>query len=455
MSALAMPLRSAPAAPSAGTGFVLQRKCGCSRSTAALGGECEACRAKRAGVQARLRIGPPDDAYEREADRAADAVTRDAPALLRVRRLPSGSAAAGAAPERVTRVLAAPGQPLEPAARAAMENRFGHRFDHVRVHTDGDAAASAGDIGARAYTRGRHIAFAAGEYRPQTRAGRHLLAHELTHVLQQSGAAEAPVQRDLAIEPKGVTKTERALSEKDIKDAIAFNKRRIKNKKTLSEIRDVVGVPPEPAVSDRDLVLAVARWQSAHGVAQDGQLGPVTVLLLVEELQAEADLVPDLGKAADKLKGEFSKAFVDIDATHCGCKTELEDEIKTADRFIGHYAACGADPANKTGNDIEACVNTRVGGVTVLASTSSTGAITADCKRTGPCAKLLCAIDLAHEQIHSVFTGELKQKHGADRAAFDKEFNDAATWVPDEINSRNTDKSLAAWALAVLKRSCP
>jgi hypothetical protein len=454
MSSLASPLRSAPAAPSAGTGFVVQRKCACGGASAAFGGECEACRAKRAGVQTMLRVGPPDDAYEREADRAADAVMREASALPPVRRVATGTAA-GAAPARVTRVLAAPGSPLEPASRAAMESRFGHSFDHVRVHADGAAAASARDIGARAYTHGAHIAFASGEYRPESPAGRRLLAHELTHVLQQAGAAAPPIQRDLAIEPQGVTKTERTLSEKDIKDAIAFNKRRIKNKKTLSEIRDVVGVPPEPAVSDRDLALAVARWQAAHGVAQDGQLGPVTVLLLVEEMQAEADLAPDMGKVADKLKGEFSKAFVDIDATHCGCKTELEDEIKTADEFIGHYSACGANPANKTGNDIEACVQARVGSVTVLASTSSTGAITADCKRTGPCAKLLCAIDLAHEQIHSVFTGELKQKHGADRAAFDKEFNDAKTWVPDEINSRNTDKSLATWALAVLKRSCP
>jgi hypothetical protein len=461
MTGLAMPLQTARAAPPPRTGSVLQRKCACGGSTAALSGGCEACRGKRAGVQAKLQLGPVDDRYEREADRAADAIGRDAaapeaqPSPIRVQRLCSASAAAGAAPERITRVLAAPGRPLDGASRALMEGRFGHGFDHVRVHTDGEAAASTRDIGARAYTHGAHIAFAVGEYRPETQVGRRLLAHELAHVVQQSGAAEAPVQRDLAVEPQGVTKVERTLSEKDIKDAIAFNKTRIRNKQTLRTIRDIVGVSPDPAVSDRALALGVARWQASHGVAQDGQLGPVTVLLLVEELQAEAELVPDLAKAAGKLKGEFSKAFVDVDASHCGCKTELEDEVRTADRFIGHYAACGADPANKTGNDIEACVKTRVGSVTVLGSTSSTGAITLSCQRTGPCAKMLCAIDLAHEQIHSVFTGELKQKHGADAAAFAKEFNDATTWVADEINSRNTDKSLAKWALAVLKRTCP
>ena len=87
--------------------------------------------------------------------------------------------------------------------------------------------------------------------------GLSLLAHELAHVVQQSGDAGAPVQRDLAIEPKGVNKTERKLSEKDINDAIAFNKTRIKKKETIREIRDVIGIDPDPAVSDRDLALGV------------------------------------------------------------------------------------------------------------------------------------------------------------------------------------------------------
>jgi hypothetical protein len=167
-----------------------------------------------------------------------------------------------------------------------MERRFGRSFADVRIHAGARAGESARDVGARAYTQGRDIAFAAGEYRPGTADGLSLLAHELAHVVQQSGDAGAPVQRDLAIEPKGVNKTERKLSEKDINDAITFNKTRIKKKETLREIRDVMGTDPDPAVSDRDLALGVARWQASHGVAQDGQLGPVTVMLLVEELQA-------------------------------------------------------------------------------------------------------------------------------------------------------------------------
>jgi hypothetical protein len=180
-------------------------------------------------------------------------------------------------------------------------------------------------------------------------------------------------------------------------------------------------------------------------------------MLLVEELQAESSLVSSLGAEAEALKGEFVKGtFLDVDASFCGCKTELRDEIKSADAMIGHYTTCGGDPANKTGNDIESCVKKSTGGkLTLLGSTSQTGAITTTGARKGPCAKLMTRIDVAHEQIHSVHTGELKQQHGAGTKAFRKAFNDAADWVADEVNSRNTDKSLANWALTVLDRICP
>jgi hypothetical protein len=83
---------------------------------------------------------------------------------------------------------------LPPGARSYFEPRFGQDFTGVHIHTDRRAQQAAGAIGARAYTLGRDIAFAAGEYDPQSPRGRHLLAHELTHVVQQ-GAAPAPVIR--------------------------------------------------------------------------------------------------------------------------------------------------------------------------------------------------------------------------------------------------------------------
>src|ERR1043165_2070723 len=78
------------------------------------------------------------------------------------------------------------GPPLDETTRTDLEERFGADFRGVRVHTDTDAAASANIFGANAFTTGRDIYFAAGKYSPSTQEGKRLLAHELTHVLQQS-----------------------------------------------------------------------------------------------------------------------------------------------------------------------------------------------------------------------------------------------------------------------------
>jgi hypothetical protein len=81
------------------------------------------------------------------------------------------------------------GSPLPASTRAFFEPRFGASFSHVRVHTDTRAARSAGSINAKAFTVGGDIAFAAGQYAPETGDGKQLLAHELTHVVQQKGSA--------------------------------------------------------------------------------------------------------------------------------------------------------------------------------------------------------------------------------------------------------------------------
>jgi len=87
-------------------------------------------------------------------------------------------------------VLSTPGTPLDPASRAFMEPRFGQDFGHVRVHTDPRAAQSAREMNANAYTVGDHIVFGS-RYSPGTARGDRLLAHELTHVVQQSVGGSA------------------------------------------------------------------------------------------------------------------------------------------------------------------------------------------------------------------------------------------------------------------------
>jgi hypothetical protein len=87
----------------------------------------------------------------------------------------------------VHEVLSSLGQPLDAQTRAFMESRFGHDFSDVRVHTDGNAAKSAASVKARAFTVGHHVIFGSSQYSPNSEAGRKVVTHELTHVIQQRG----------------------------------------------------------------------------------------------------------------------------------------------------------------------------------------------------------------------------------------------------------------------------
>jgi len=110
-------------------------------------------------------------------------------------------------------VLSAPGRPLDPETRTYMESRIGHDFGAVRIHTDSRAAESARELGAQAYTSGTSVVFGAGRYSPGTAEGRRLIAHELTHVVQQDRAParahpvirRAPVQIQRAPEEEADT----------------------------------------------------------------------------------------------------------------------------------------------------------------------------------------------------------------------------------------------------------
>ena len=173
---------------------LLQRKCdSCGQHTIA-GGTCGSCEKRKGVLQRKLMIGASNDSLELEADRVADevmaaqghyAVSNSPPRIQRFTGQTTGDA--GTAPASVDRVLSSSGNPLDPTLRHDMEQRFGHDFSNVRVHSDAAASLSAQDVNAQAYTVGRHLVFGAGRYTPATRQGQRLLAHELTHVLQQTG----------------------------------------------------------------------------------------------------------------------------------------------------------------------------------------------------------------------------------------------------------------------------
>lgn len=175
---------------------VLQRRCACGQHTG--GGECEECRKRGFRFQAKLALGRPGDAFEREADRVAESVAggRFAPGRP-VLRAAADTQGWEEAPAMVEAALRTPGHPVPPAVRSVMESRVGHDFSRVRVHTGDLASRSVRSVGALAYTVGSDVVFGAGQYAPETPAGQKLLAHELAHVVQQGHGVAVAVQRSI------------------------------------------------------------------------------------------------------------------------------------------------------------------------------------------------------------------------------------------------------------------
>jgi Domain of unknown function (DUF4157) len=169
------------------------------------GGTCTACAARDHALQRKLTIGARNDPLEIEADRLAEQALSSrrhvSPTRVSARAVLRRSAtnlSPQTVPASVDRTLAGENRPLAPLLRRDMESRFGHDFSRVRVHTGALAEQSAHELHASAYTVGQHVVFGAGRFAPTSPSGRHLLAHELAHVVQQDGDSNATVQRQPA-----------------------------------------------------------------------------------------------------------------------------------------------------------------------------------------------------------------------------------------------------------------
>ena len=178
------------------------------------------------GIQAKLRIGQPGDVYEQEADRVADAVMRmpergvqrqvdeeeeeeilqtkplvdqitplvqrqveeeEEEEMLQAKSREDATSEVTNGLESQINAIKGGGQPLAESERDYFEPRFGYDFGQVRVHADKQAAEAARAVDAKAYTMGRDVVFGARQFEPGTSEGRRLMAHELTHVIQQNG----------------------------------------------------------------------------------------------------------------------------------------------------------------------------------------------------------------------------------------------------------------------------
>ncbi|MFS0518432.1 DUF4157 domain-containing protein [Nostoc sp. UIC 10607] len=159
---------------SLGTGAILQRKCACGGAAGA-SGKCAKCSEEETLLQ---RHG-------------------------------TGESESSQVPPIVHEVLSSSGQPLNSDTRAFMESRLGHDFSQVQVHTDSKAAESVRAVNALAYTVGKNIVFGTGQYAPTTDEGKQLLAHELTHVVQQ---------QETTIQPKLILGSPNSLQEQEADD---------------------------------------------------------------------------------------------------------------------------------------------------------------------------------------------------------------------------------------------
>jgi hypothetical protein len=214
----------------------------------ACGGGCDKCQSK---IQPKLQQGSSGDSSERQADQVADQVVGTSAGTTSGRTnkpMPPMSAETG----RRVNALQSGGRPLPQQTKDYFENRMGFDFSQVRVHDDGQAAGAAQAMNARAYTLGNHLVLNRGEFKPQADTGKHLLAHELTHVVQQR--ATSPVVQRM---PLGSTA--------DLHQDIAANYRREQGLPSggVDEFGNEIG-PSDAEIIYRALWLPIPASEVAH-----------------------------------------------------------------------------------------------------------------------------------------------------------------------------------------------
>lgn len=280
-------------------------------------------------IQTKLTVGSANDSHEQQADAMADHIVRQesetnlplnhsssaqsfsaqsSEVQLKETSTPttvSSSSSMMTAPASVIQQLQNnnAGAPLSTGTRGEMQGEFGTDFTHVRVHTDQSSVSMNRALHARAFTHGSNIYFNQGQYNPRTKTGKHLLAHELTHVVQQNGHS-SHIQRDQAIEAPNPEAEKRGLLQaSEVSTALHYNLNRFANAEELRVMRDVLGINPNASqLIDEEFVQAVAGWQAAHNLAKiDGKLGSNTVRTIVAEYRTEASRSPSLTQHANRL----------------------------------------------------------------------------------------------------------------------------------------------------------
>lgn len=231
---------------------------------------------KSGTLQAKLKISQPNDIYEQEADRVAEHVMRmpepkmqlqplrvtplmqrqvpkEKEEILQAKETASQSQTITPSIESRISELQGGGQPLDPATRAFFELRFGQDFSEVRVHTDAKAAEVAKEVNARAFTVGKELVFGEGNYSPGMDDGQRLIAHELTHVIQQS---EVSIGNNWCLKSEEPNKSENLTFSQLSSSGIPFshknNKANLLVQRAVSPEQSPLSENPEGQIEEKD-----------------------------------------------------------------------------------------------------------------------------------------------------------------------------------------------------------
>lgn len=246
-------------------------------------------------LQTKLMVGQPEDKYEQEADRVAEAVIRmiefdplhQPIKFLQVRKPPIQSLEV--APDFETRInhLSGRGQPLPESVRAFFEPRFGYDFSRVRIHTDVQSSELARVLNARAFTVGQDVVFGAGQYAPWTILGRRLLAHELVHVIQQTDRRIALGERPGYLQCATSRLTSPLFADDTVLQAVFRGEQALQRGykgpavKKIQQALIEAGFPLPVYGADSDFggetEAAVLNYQRAHGLEANGIIGTTTL----------------------------------------------------------------------------------------------------------------------------------------------------------------------------------
>lgn len=347
-------------------------------------------------IQPKLKIGRPGDRYEQEADRVADQVMRIpnprtaqsiqpvAPghhSLLQrqpevvedkdedeeevVQTKPALGQTPSVTPDLQTQLHAGGGQALPQRTREAMESRFHHDFKGVRVHSDRHAANLNRQMHAQAFTHGQHIYFGQGYYQPSTFRGQHLLAHELTHVVQQTGGHTEGqiVQRlDLSEAQTGLGQSISVPSVNSTRPTISPTSINLQKQEEegsiLSDIASGLGIDLSQYLDDipgYTLFTVIIEYDPIRGLAVErnaislvqgllGLLGPIgnNIFATLQEYEILQQAFAWIEAQLDQFnlsRERFARAINDLkNAAFDELPTSLGEVIQLFDRYVGSFA---------------------------------------------------------------------------------------------------------------------